>query len=185
MSGLDQPPVPVRRYLLFLAIAVLGCATDLLTKHCVFQWRGMPQPHHEWWLWEGYVGIETALNSGALFGMGHGFGRFFAGLSVVAGVAILLWVFRYGAARDLWLTIALGCVLAGIAGNLHDRLGLWQDPGLAGVWRNEVRDWILFRYRTYTWPNFNVADCLLVSGAGILLWHGFGPQAGPRPASEK
>jgi signal peptidase II len=80
----------------------------------------------------------------------------------------------------LLLTIALGCVMGGIGGNLYDRLGFWQEPGVAGAFRNEVRDWILFRYQNYTWPNFNIADSLLVCGACLLLWHGLrgeNPQA--------
>jgi signal peptidase II len=51
-------------------------------------------------------------------------------------------------------------------------MGFWQEPGVPGAFHNEVRDWILFRYHSYTWPNFNIADSLLVCGAGLLLWHG-------------
>jgi signal peptidase II len=163
--------IPASRYLVFCGIAVSGCVLDLLTKHWVFQWRGMP-PSRPWWLWEGYVGIETALNPGALFGMGPGYGILFALLSVVAAVGIAVWLFWYGAARDLLLTVALACVMGGIGGNLYDRLGLWQNPQRPGEWHNEVRDWILFRYHEYTWPNFNVADSLLVCGAALLIWHG-------------
>lgn len=171
--------VPANRYLAFCTIAVGGCALDLATKHWVFQWRGMPQPHNQWWLWEGYVGIETALNPGALFGLGPGFGAVFALLSVLAAAGILVWLFYYRAAHDWLLTIALGCVMAGIGGNLYDRLGLWQSPDSPGQWHNEVRDWILLRYGSYTWPNFNVADSLLVCGAALLMWHGFAHRDAP------
>ena len=152
--------------------AFCGCFLDLLTKHWVFQWRGMPRANNEWWLWEGYVGIETALNDGALFGMGSGYGYVFAVLSIVAAAGILVWLFGYGAAHDWLLTIALGCIMGGIGGNLYDRLGLWQNPEQAGQYRNEVRDWILLRYGDWTWPNFNVADSLLVCGAALLMYHG-------------
>lgn len=151
----------------------MGCAADLWSKHLVFAWRGMPRAGNEWWLWKGYIGIETALNPGALFGLGHGFGPCFAALSLVAGLAIVVWLFCLKAARDLLLTVALACVLGGIGGNLYDRLGLWEDLDQPGVYRTEVRDWILFRYRQYTWPNFNLADCQLVCGAALLIWHGF------------
>ena len=30
------------RYLAFVAVAVIGCAVDLLTKHYIFAWRGFP-----------------------------------------------------------------------------------------------------------------------------------------------
>ena len=160
--------------MLFFAIAIVGCAVDLGTKQAVFAWRGAPFPIGErnsvWWLIEPYVGIETAVNLGALFGFGAGAGRYFALLSIVAAVGILLWLFRFGAAKDRWLTIALACVTAGIFGNLYDRLGFWYETGMPVAWQSGVRDWILFRYGDYTWPNFNIADSMLVSGALMLLW---------------
>ena len=48
----------------------------------------------------------------------------FALISILAAIAIPIWLFRLGAAQDVWLTVALGCVMAGIVGNLYDRLGL-------------------------------------------------------------
>jgi signal peptidase II len=162
-----------RRYVLFFAIAILGCAADLLTKEWVFRWRGAPRPDNVWWLVEGYVGIETAVNLGALFGMGHGFSLVFAGLSIAAAIGVLTWIFYGKAVRDLPLTVALGCVMAGILGNLYDRLGLWRLPGDPDARIYGVRDWILFRFGEYTWPNFNIADSMLVCGATLLFWHSF------------
>jgi signal peptidase II len=71
--------------------------------------------------------------------------------------------------------VALGCVTAGILGNLYDRLGLpdilW--PGrIAEIGQpvHAVRDWILVRWDDrWTWPNFNIADSLLVCGAIALV----------------
>jgi signal peptidase II len=135
-----------------------GCAADLLTKHWVFQWRGGPQPGNEWWLWEPYIGIQTALNHGALFGMGEAIGPSgFAVISIIAGLAFIWWGLFGDASRDRTLSITLGAILGGIGGNLYDRMGFWGEQA--------VRDWILFRYKEYVWPNFNIADCLLVCGA--------------------
>ncbi len=166
-------PAAIWRYAVFGSLAIGGCLVDLLTKYWVFQWRGMPRPNNEWWIWEGYIGIETTLNPGALFGAGAGFGGLFALLSIIAAIGILVWVFVYQAVRDLLLTFALGMIEGGILGNLYDRLGLWQVPGAPGQFRSEVRDWILLRYGSFTWPNFNIADCLLVTGAALLMWHAF------------
>ncbi|MEZ6113978.1 MAG: signal peptidase II [Pirellulaceae bacterium] len=164
--------MPVGRYLIYAALAVGGCAADLLTKQVVFDWRGWPGEQPIWWLVEGYVGIETSLNRGALFGMGSGFGLVFAGLSFLAAGGILAWLFYYRAANDLWLTIALGCITGGILGNLYDRLGFWHDPAIISPeYRSAVRDWILLRYKDHTWPNFNIADSLLVTGACLLMLH--------------
>lgn len=159
---------------IFLGLAVVGGAADLLTKEWVFRWRGLPHRQQSpWWLIEGIAGIETAVNTGALFGMGAGYGWFFALASMVASVAICLWLFRFNACQSLWLTVALGCVMGGIVGNLYDRLGFWHRPGMPPEWSSGVRDWILLCYGQYTWPNFNIADSLLVGGAMMLAGHSF------------
>ena len=160
-------------WIAFLSIAVVGTAADLITKASVFAWRGLPGEASPWWLIEPYVGIETAVNTGALFGMGAGFGGVFAGLSVVAAAAILVWLSKYRAIDSWWLLVALGFVMGGIFGNLYDRLGLWNPPPVRPEWASGVRDWILFRYEQYVWPNFNIADSLLVTGAIMLFIHSF------------
>jgi signal peptidase II len=163
----------VWRWAWFTMIALGGCTVDLLTKHWVFQWRGMPSPDNRWWLIEGYVGIEPALNPGALFGMGAGGGPFFAAVSVFAAVLILYLIFVRRMVVDPLLSLSLALILGGILGNLYDRLGLWHPPDAPGQWRTEVRDWILLCYKQYTWPNFNIADSLLVAGAACLFYHGW------------
>lgn len=131
------------------------------------------------WLIDGIFGFETSLNEGALFGIGQGQVVFFASLSIVAAIGILYWLFVAGAARDRFLTVALGMVTAGIFGNLYDRLGL---PGLtwsfvatnhkAGQPVYAVRDWLHFKiYNYFDWPIFNLADSLLVVGACLLVLH--------------
>lgn len=166
--------VPRSRYILFATIAVLGFVADNLTKAYFFSWPEL-YGHHVHWLWPGHVGIQLSWNRGALFGMGQGGVWLFATLSGVAAAGIVVWLFRFGAARDRWITVALGCVMAGILGNLYDRLGLpdrlW--PGRAvdiGQPVHAVRDWILWQLNDrWTWPNFNVADSLLVVGAIALI----------------
>jgi signal peptidase II len=157
-------------------VTLCGFAADLLTKYLVFAWLGLPEgrpEQHTYWLIRGYVGIQTAVNQGALFGMGQGKSLWFAVLSVVAFVGIVYWLFARRAARDLWLTVCLSMVSAGILGNLYDRLGLWHGAAIAEAFRYGVRDWILLQFQGYVWPNFNLADSLLVCGAGLLLWHAF------------
>ena len=147
---------------------IFGTAADLLTKQWVFSWRGLPQQLPPWWVIEPYVGIETAVNQGALFGMGQGKGWLFAILSIVALVGICVWLFGFKAAKSSWLVVAMGLVTGGILGNLYDRLGI---PALPGELHGGVRDWILFRYKEFVWPNFNIADSLLVVGAIMLGIH--------------
>ena len=125
-----------------------------------------------WWLWEGYVGIETVENHGALFGMGQGKVLLFTILSILAACGLLYWIFFAGGLKELWLSIALGGIMAGILGNLYDRLGLWSSDGTYAV-----RDWIALKigrvdpdvgFVGYQWPNFKIADSLLVIGAAMF-----------------
>jgi signal peptidase II len=168
--------VPRSRYILFGSIAALGCTVDLVTKAWFFTWPEL-RAGNIYWFWPGHVGLQLSWNQGALFGMGQGNTWLFATLSVLAGCAIPLWLFRWRAATDLWLTAALGSVMGGLLGNLYDRLGLpdrlW--PGRVGEFgqpTHAVRDWMLVQWDDHLrWPNFNVADSLLVVGAIALVLH--------------
>jgi signal peptidase II len=170
--------VPFSRYVLFVIVAVGGCAADLLTKAWAFSSETL-RAGDVLWLWEGHVGIELSRNWGALFGIGQGKVWLFAALSIVAGIAIPVWLFGFRAARDFWLTLALSCVMAGVLGNLYDRLGLsgeeWMGPGQSSPQAvHAVRDWILWQASDrWRWPNFNIADSLLVCGAAVLFIHAF------------
>ena len=172
--GVEVRPTLWIRWLVFGSAAVLGTSIDLLTKQWVFASRGLPGQLPPWWLLEPYVGIETAVNPGALFGLGAGWGSLFAALSVLAAVAIIVWLHKFRAIDSWWLVIALACVMGGIFGNLYDRLGLWNPPPEMPLWSSGVRDWILIQYNSnYVWPNFNIADSLLVCGAIMLAAHSF------------
>ena len=166
--------MPVNRYPLFFGLAAGGCLVDLVTKGLVFSRLGMP-PSPTIWIVENILGLRTSLNEGALFGFGQGFSAVFAVVSVVAAVFVLYWLFGMGEARDLILCTALGCVMAGILGNLYDRIGwhglVWPFGPRAGERVYAVRDFIHFGVGRFEWPTFNVADSLLVCGAGMLIWH--------------
>jgi signal peptidase II len=170
--------VPRSRFVLFVVTAAMGCAADLLTKAWCFSSPNL-RSGEVTWLWTDHVGIQLSRNLGALFGMGQGKFAYFAMLSIAAAIAIPVWLFWFRAARDAWLTFALGCVMGGVLGNLYDRLGLsgdsWFGPGnTAPEAVHAVRDWILWQVNDHwRWPNFNIADSLLVVGVAILLLHSF------------
>lgn len=174
-ASATQPDAKRRaRVVLFVLIALGGCGADLATKGWVFAKLGEPSGPTAW-LWEDVVGFQTALNPGALFGMGAGLSWLFALLSAIAAGCLIYWFFIGGAAQDTWLTITLALILAGILGNLYDRLGLASHPERNAALQYAVRDWILVRIHvgrwTYDWPNFNLADSMLVCGAGMIVWH--------------
>jgi len=182
-----MPSVPRNRYLLFGLIAVVGCATDLVTKAWFNSWPELVAGN-VYWLWRGHVGIQLSWNQGALFGMGQGNSWLFAAMATAAGCAVPAWLFWFGAARDAWLTAALGGIMAGILGNLYDRLGLpatvWPRGDVDIVHIHAVRDWMLWQWSDeLRWPNFNIADSLLVVGAAALVWHAFwNPDHNDKPA---
>ena len=160
---------PGNRYVWFFLLAILGVAIDLISKEMVFQQLGFPggqrgEPFFDGWVMFTFV---TSVNEGALWGIGQGYTWLFALLSVAAIVAVCAWLFVYKAARSLWLTIALGLIMAGTLGNLYDRAGL---HGLlkAGEPLFGVRDFLLFTFGGWPWPVFNFADCFLVAGAIML-----------------
>jgi len=157
--------IHVGNFLTALILAAIGCAIDLLTKAWAFGSLGMPRADNEYWIIDGFFGFETSINTGALFGFGQGGVFVLAIISALAAVALLIWLTVGGASRDRWLSLTLGLILGGILGNLYDRLGIWGERG--------VRDFILFRYKSHTWPNFNVADMLLICGAALMMWHAF------------
>lgn len=164
------------RVALFAVIAAAGCAADLTAKKYMFDWLGMPGEREVWWVWRGVFGFQTSLNEGAVFGVAQGWVHLFGLLGLVACGAVVYWMLWGGGARDWLLTIALGLALAGILGNLYDRLGLpglrWHGlcpPDRIGQPVYAVRDWILVMIGRFHWPNFNLADSFLVCAAGVFL----------------
>ena len=194
----QRSAIPWSRHLLFWSLAIVGCAVDLSLKQYMFSQPDLrAHPGAVRWVWEGHAGFQLSLNEGALFGMGQGKVWVFAICATAATVAIPVWLFVFGAARDRALTIALGCSLGGVVGNLYNRLGLpgleWSewDPSRSGT-VHAVRDFILVVRRWPpqgqfdVWPNFNVADALLVCGAislFLLSWRRPAPAVTPELAA--
>ena len=80
-----------------------------------------------------------------------------AGISLAAAVAVAVYLSRTGASHSR-LNLALALLLAGITGNLIDRIRL-----------GEVVDFLDFHLADrVTWPTFNVADAAICIGAAIL-----------------
>lgn len=83
---------------------------------------------------------------------------FFLGTGLLAIVLLLVFLRRIDA-RDGLAATAIGGVLGGAIGNLADRLR-----------HGEVVDFLDFRLiGGYVWPTFNMADCWIVIGVGLLM----------------
>ena len=161
-AGAGTETVGVGRWLLFWGIALGGMAFDLGTKSAIFARIG-PPPSRPVPLVPDILELHTSYNSGALWGLGRNMPHsslFFAGLSILAALAICYWLFVRKAATDWRLTAALGLIMAGALGNCYDRLML-----------GHVRDFVHFHVDPirFDCAIFNFADNMLVAGAIALM----------------
>lgn len=163
ISGVSSKIVPQQTtqtyrsgLLWLLCTAGVGLALDLWTKQASAERFSPPQAICE--LIPGYLHLTAVRNYGAVFGLGQG-GRWLFVLVSFAAIAFVLYMFSRSP-RRWWHDLTLGMLLAGILGNLYDRLAIGY-----------VRDMIHVFPR---WPNvfpwvFNIADSLLCISIGILV----------------
>ena len=174
-----------RSYRIMLwVLALSGLALDQSSKYSVFAWLA-EKPNNEYVIFrtEKSTGFQLVaqfesqesggprvphVNQGALFGFLRDHKTLansgFAVISLLAAAAIIYWSTHQHTASDRWLCAALGLILAGTLGNFYDRVVF-----------NGVRDFLHWNY-LFDWPVFNVADCCLVCGAGLLLLQAFATQ---------
>lgn len=184
MKGADEEvrPAPPRasvglsRWLLFWTIALGGMAFDLGTKSVIFERIGPPgsRPYS---VIPNVLELRTSYNAGALYGLGRQLpygSLFFAGLSILAAIAICYWLFVHKAAVDWRLTVALALIMAGALGNCYDRLMIGQ-----------VRDFAYLHVDAINFETaiFNFADNMLILGALILMLLALRPDTPPVPES--
>jgi signal peptidase II len=136
-------------------VFLLAYALDQATKWlAVDRLTGHPDKH--------VVGdlliLNLTRNAGAAFSTGTGYTELLSLLAVVAALAVVSLARRLGSA---WWAVAFGLLLAGICGNLPDRLV--RAPSIL---RGQVVDFLQLPH----WPIFNVADiCINVAAAMILV----------------
>ena len=116
-----------------------------------------------------FLQLTLLYNTGAAWGMGSEITPVVTclQLAIVAGVII----FAVKAVRSPWYTVALGLILGGALGNIHDRL--LRDPS---PFHGAVVDFL----ELPNWPVFNIADMAVVGGAILIMALGlFGVAADP------
>jgi signal peptidase II len=89
------------------------------------------------------------------------------GFSLFAALVVLILMVRLGN-RFTLATVALALIFAGALGNVHDRI-------LYG----SVVDFIEVHIFTYHWPDFNLADSSIVTGACLLMLDSLLPKKTP------
>ena len=106
-----------------------------------------------------------ARNYGAAFsflGDAGGWQRWlFTAIAIVVTCVLSVWLSRLQRTQ-LKLSLALVLIIAGAIGNLIDR-------SLYGY----VVDFLHVYYQQWHYPVFNIADCAITIGAGLLIWDSF------------
>ncbi len=143
----------VKWNIILFAIAFLGIALDQLTKWWIqsnfYVGQSVPET--------GFLRLTYAQNTGAAFSIFHGQVSILGVISVIGTILILIYIF--GVSRHLPFLntrlnkVAIGLILAGVVGNMIDRL-----------WLRYVRDFV----DVGPWPIFNVADSCTVVGVIIF-----------------
>jgi signal peptidase II len=112
-----------------------------------------------------------ARNYGAAFsflGDAGGWQRWlFTAIAIVVTCVLSVWLSRLKPTQ-LKLSLALVLIIAGAIGNLIDR-------SLYGY----VVDFLHVYYQQWHYPVFNIADCAITIGAGLLIWDSFSSEDEP------
>ncbi|MCA9315866.1 MAG: signal peptidase II [Planctomycetota bacterium] len=152
-----------------LVVLVLGLLADLGSKAWFEGYLGMDadptvrSAARRVEVIEGFLAWEGAWNPGVTFGLAAHRTTEILALTGVATLALLAWLLATRNPSRL-LHVGLAMILGGALGNLWDR---WH-------W-SKVRDFILVYTgepgaESFKWPNFNVADSLIVVGVAFVMW---------------
>jgi signal peptidase II len=146
----------------FILAMAIGVGIDQWTKVLAFEkladWpAGYP-------FIPGWLHFRAIENHGAVFGIAQGQRLLFVVVSIAA-IAFIIHLFRCSGRQWLY-QIVLGMLLAGVLGNLYDRLafGYVRDMIYA------LPDRRIFGREIFPWI-FNVADSLLCVGVGFMMLH--------------
>ena len=155
--------------------AIIGLALDQWSKFYSFKLaRERGSDSDIWQPIPGWLHIHVTQNHGAVFGLGQGQRTLFIIVSVAA-IIFVLYLFAASARQRLY-QIVLGMLIAGIVGNLYDRVTL-------GYVRDMI--WALPKWGVFPWI-FNVADSLLCVGVATMILYSFfhSPPKGKSPEAE-
>jgi signal peptidase II len=158
------------KFILFLTLPLY--ALDQITKWLVLQNLQYDESRI---IIPDFFALVYVTNTGAAFGSFKNNNWFFIGLSCVALTVVLTMLLRRHA-PDSWRDVSLGLLLAGVLGNLTDRL-------LHGA----VIDFLLVNLHVplaNPWPAFNVADACICIAVGCFIVHSFKQENAKKKAED-
>jgi signal peptidase II len=147
------------KYIFFLSLPLY--VLDQWTKHLVLRYV---EPNGDHPVIREFFDIVNVTNTGAAFGSFKGNNTFFVLLSCFALLVVVVLLVRRRTS-DPWRDVSLALLLAGILGNLTDRL-------LHG----HVIDFLLVNLHlphADPWPAFNVADSCICIAVVCFIIHSF------------
>lgn len=137
----------------YLGLASIGIVLDQLSKWAIVQ---------HFALWERkpllpFFDLILVYNTGAAFGMGQAISRW-AFIGIGLGVSVLLLALLRQPSHTRWGHWGMALLLSGALGNVIDRL-----------WHGHVIDFLLFYWRQWYFPAFNIADAFITLGALFII----------------
>ena len=151
-----------RHRLLFAVVALTAYAVDLATKVLAVRHLTPDDPVE---VVGSLLRFDLVRNPGAAFSTGTSYTLLLSVIAVIAAAVVIRFGRRLG---DRTWAVALGLLLAGVCGNLTDRI--FREPG---VLRGHVVDFMELPH----WPVFNVADMLIDAAVVLVIlqtWRGIG-----------
>ena len=159
-------------YFSFIWLMILMFVIDIVTKWVVFNHFGLEA------MVEGrrsdsgaiaviknFAYIGGAINNGAAFSLlaGNRIPLLIISL-VMSGAFIAYYIVQYKKLSTIY-KVALALMISGAIGNLIDRAFYW--PSTTGF--DGVIDWIIFKFGSWEFAMFNIADSCLVIGIIVVV----------------
>jgi signal peptidase II len=145
---------------LVFAVAAVALLVDVLSKRLAVRELTGREPVE---VVGDFLQLRLVLNPGAAFGAGASLTPVISVVAIVATAVTVYFAFRV---RSRGWAVGLGLLLAGVGGNLIDRM--FREPG---PFRGRVVDFFALPH----WPVFNVADMCIDAAAvlfAVLLFRG-------------
>jgi len=150
----------MRSWIPWLTAALIVLA-DRLTKMAVLR----QLEHGQWHEVSPGFTITHVRNPGiafSLFADGGPLTRILLHLVILTAVVVIAWMVVQHGRRRLLPGLAFGLILGGAVGNLIDRV-------IYGWVLDFIHVWVRVGGRTWAWPDFNIADSAITTGAIVLI----------------
>lgn len=152
---------------LFLLLSLPLLVLDIASKEWILAIFPDPPPVQPIVVVPDFFHLTRVHNTGVAFGMGNGTGwsNLVFGAIAVGAFVLVAWFWKRGLFPHWSGRLAAALLLAGIPGNLLDRIR-----------HGYVVDFLDFHWNGRHWPAFNVADSCITVAAVLLFVNAFLPE---------